>query len=72
MSNYPAGASNDPNAPFNQLDQVVCSECDTQLDEDFCCPNEEYHHNLYKAKFWVYEIQDFVSWNEFRKFSSTT
>ncbi len=40
MSNYPAGASSDPNAPFNQLDEVVCSECDTQLDEDFCSPND--------------------------------
>lgn len=32
--NYPPGAANDPNAPYNQTEPVECDECDGYYMED--------------------------------------
>lgn len=37
MSNYPAGAENDPNAPYNQPEeQNFCAICDEPCEGSYC------------------------------------
>jgi len=40
--NYPPGARNDPNAPYNQPEPPICPECDQHIreedDHDEDCP----------------------------------
>jgi hypothetical protein len=33
MSNYPAGAWEDPNAPWNETDEVLCPRCGDGTEE---------------------------------------
>jgi hypothetical protein len=33
---YPAGAENDPRAPYNQPYPEVCEHCDSEIDVDGC------------------------------------
>lgn len=33
-SNYPDGAENDPMAPWNQPDPIVCQMCDEEVESD--------------------------------------
>jgi len=33
MSNYPAGAWEDPNAPWNEADDVLCPRCGEGIEE---------------------------------------
>lgn len=48
MSNYPTGAENDPNAPYNQNDNdFECSECGTPLSSDKgVCSKECYKSSM--------------------------
>lgn len=34
---YPAGAANDPDAPYNQPDEDVCPQCEEYLEDCRCC-----------------------------------
>jgi len=68
-SGYPAGAQFDPNAPFNQEDSEHCDDCGTEIDyETMECPEEDYHHPIYRAKFWVYELKEYLSWKDSQAF----
>lgn len=35
MSNTPAGADNDPNAPWNEKDDFECTECGAPVEKEF-------------------------------------
>lgn len=34
MDNYPLGAKDNPNAPYNEKEQFECSECGFLMDKD--------------------------------------
>lgn len=40
MSGYPAGAENDPNAPYNEVDERECSFCGTPTSNKYFCSKE--------------------------------
>ena len=44
MSNYPDGAENDPNAPWNQKDVTECDECGNQAVDELI---QEMHGQLW-------------------------
>ena len=68
-SGYPAGAKHDPSAPFNQLYAEFCDDCGAELDYDTMeCSEEEYCHPIYRAKFWVFELKEYLSWKESQAF----
>ena len=64
---YPASACFDPSAPFNLPDAELCNVCDTELEKGMFCPNEDNHHlehPIYKAKFWMPELSEYLTWQE--------
>ena len=44
MSNYPDGAENDPNAPWNARDVTECDECGNQAEDELI---QEVHGELW-------------------------